>query len=284
MTLGSLILPAILLCCQAHAQLLHPAASMPSFSVVSIRPSNPADPRPSHITTTLDAYRAERTTLRDVLSYAFGLGYDDELANAPSWVTNDHYNIEAKLDNDQISALHTLSRNDREEQVRLMMQTMLAERFHLIYHFETRRLPVYELQLAKSGLKCPPDPNAPPAIADPTRPRFRWQAAPAPPPPSPDDPPPTVQPTLHLRTTGWPFWLLVSWISHQPELNGRPVLDKTGLEGPFDCQMSWSHSGSVETGDFFVSALQNRIGLKLQPAKDPVEVLAVDSIQRPSEN
>jgi len=281
---AKLFLPALLLCGAAHAQLLHPSSSMPSFSVVSIRPSNPNDPAPPHGTTTVDAYRAQRTTLSDVLAYAFALGYQDELVNAPPWVFRDHYDIEAKLDTDQISALARLSRNDRDEQMRLMMQTVLADRFRLTDHFATRRLPVYELHLAKSGLKCPPDPKSPPAIADPARPRFRWYTAPAPPPPSPDDPPPAVQPTLHLRTQGWPFWLLVSWISHQPELHDRPVLDKTGLEGPYDCHMTWSHSGSVETGDFFFPALQNQLGLKLQPAKDPVEVLVVDTIQRPSDN
>ena len=284
MTLGRLFLPAVLLCGHAHAQLLHAAATMPSFSVVSIRPSKPDDAGPPHVNTTIDAYRAERTTIRDIFAYAFGLGYEGELANAPSWVTTDRYDVEAKLDSDQVAALGNLGRNDREEQMRLMMQTVLAERFHLKYHFDMRRLPVYELQIAKGGLKCPADPNAPPAIADISRPPFRWYAAPAPPPPSRDEPPHAVQPTLHLRTKGWPFWLLVSWISHQPELDGRPVIDKTGLEGPYDCQMSWSHEGSVETGDYFFPALQGQVGLKLQPARDMVEVLIVDSIQRPSEN
>ena len=153
MTLGKLILPSLLLCAQVNAQLLHPTASMPSFSVVSIHPSNPTDEL-SHGSTTADSYRAERTTIREVLAHAFGLGYEDELTNPPSWVIDDHFDIQAKLDDDQMATLNKLNRGDRDEQLRLMMQSMLAERFHLTYHFAMRHLPLYQLEIAKSGLRC----------------------------------------------------------------------------------------------------------------------------------
>ena len=130
----------------------------------------------------------------------------------------------------------------------------------------------------------PADLTSPPAIADPSRPRFRWYSAPAPPPPARNSSAPSVQPALNLRTKGWPFWLLVSWISHQPEVEGRPVIDKTGLEGAYDCQMTWAHYNSGETGDLLFTALQKQLGLKLQPIKGPVEVLVIDSIQHPSDN
>ena len=90
--------------------------------------------------------------------------------------------------------------------------------------------------------------------------------------------------SLHMRTKGWPFWLIVTTISHAPELDGRPVIDKTGLEGAYDCEMSWSQAGSEGTGQFFVSAVRDQLGLTLQPSKGPVEVLVIDSISRPSEN
>ena len=90
--------------------------------------------------------------------------------------------------------------------------------------------------------------------------------------------------SLNLRTRGWPFWLLVATLSHQPELDGRPVIDKTGLEGAYDCEMNWSQAGSDGTGEFFVSAVRDQLGLTLQPSKGPVEVLVIDSISRPSEN
>jgi len=289
MTLCRLLLPGILLCGVASAQLLHPATPMPSFAVVSVRATNP-DAERSEVRTELDSYRAERTTMEQVLTYAFGLGYEHELVGAPAWVANERFDIQGKLDDEQVAALRKLGRDDREAQMRWMVQSMLAERFQLRYHFETRELPVYVLEVAKGGLKCPRDTTSPPAISDVSRPRFRWSAAPAPPPPPPGWQPPSpaerkVQlQALHLRTKGWPFWLVVALLGHQPELEGRPVIDKTGLEGSYDCEMIWSQAGSDGAGQFFFSAVRDQLGLKLQPAKGPVEVLVVDSISRPSEN
>jgi bla regulator protein BlaR1 len=289
MTLSRLFLPGIFLCGVASAQLLHPVAPMPSFAVASVRPASPNEEL-SGGGVSPDSYRAERTTLKDVLAYAFGLGYEHELDHAPSWVANDRFDIQGKLDDEQVASLRKLSRDDREEQMRLMVQSMLAERFHLAYHFETRELPVYLLEVAESGLKCPRDTTSPAAIPDLSRPRFRWSAAPAPPPPPPGWHPPSPSEqkvhmqALHLRTKGWPFWLVVALLSHQPELEGRPVIDTTGLEGNYDCEMNWSQADSDGAGESFFSAVRDQLGLKFQPSKGPVEVLVIDSISRPTEN
>jgi uncharacterized protein (TIGR03435 family) len=262
---------------------------MPSFSVVSVRPTDP-NQELSHGGVSPDSYAAERTSMEQVLAYAFGMGYEHELVDAPAWVRNDHFDIQGKLDDEQVASLRKLSRDDREEQMRWMVQSMLVERFHLAYHFETRELPVYVLEVAKSGLKCPRDTTSQPAIPDPSRPRFRWSAAPSPPPPPPGWQPPSPSEhkiqlqSLHLRTKGWPFWLVVTLLGHQPELEGRPVIDKTGLEGSYDCEMNWSQAESDGTGEFFFTAVRDQLGLTLQPSKGPVEVLVVDSISRPSEN
>ena len=90
--------------------------------------------------------------------------------------------------------------------------------------------------------------------------------------------------SLHLRTKGWPFWLIVATLGHQPELEGRPVIDKTGLEGAYDCEMNWSQTDSDGANESFFSAVQEHLGLRLQPSKGQVEVLVIDSISRPSEN
>jgi uncharacterized protein (TIGR03435 family) len=73
-------------------------------------------------------------------------------------------------------------------------------------------------------------------------------------------------------------------LGHQPELEGRPVIDKTGLQGAYDCEMSWSQANSDGTGQFFFTAVRDQLGLTLQASKGPVEVLVIDSIGRPSEN
>lgn len=289
MRLSKLLLPGILLCGISSAQLLHPASPMPGFAVVSVHPTDPSV-EISNGGTSRDSYRAERTTIKDVLAYAFGVGYDRELVNIPSWVANDHFDIQGKVDDEQVARLRGLSRDDRDEQMRLMVQSMLMERFQLTYHFETRDLPIYLLEVAKNGLKCSRDTTSPSAISDASRPRFRWSNAPPPPPPPPGWRPPApseqkvLMQSLHLRTRGWPFWLVVTSLSHQPELEGRSVIDKTGLEGNYDCEMNWSQADSDGAGQSFFSAVQDQLGLKFQPSKGSVEVLVIDSIRRPSEN
>lgn len=284
----ALLLMSTLLLQQEPVPLLHPVAVMPSFSVASVRPSR--EDEESHGATNKDSYSAQRTTLKAVLAYAFGLGYDQELSGGPSWMRNETFDIQGKLDADESSTFKTLSRDDREEQMRFMVQTLLKERFHLVYHFETREVPVYRLQIAKGGFKCPRDTTSPSAIADPSRPRFRWPAAPAPPPPPPGwhAPSPAEQKrmmgSLHMHTKGWPFWLIATSLSHQPELGGKPVIDNTGLEGPYECDLQWSQEGSEGTNQYFFQAIQDQMGLKMAPSHGMVEVLVVDSMEHPSEN
>jgi uncharacterized protein (TIGR03435 family) len=76
--------------------------------------------------------------------------------------------------------------------------------------------------------------------------------------------------------------MLVTVLSHQPELDGRLLIDKTGLSGSYDCEASWTR----ETGDgpYFFSAIQEQMGLKLEAEKAPVELLVVDHVDRPSDN
>jgi uncharacterized protein (TIGR03435 family) len=89
---------------------------------------------------------------------------------------------------------------------------------------------------------------------------------------------------MHIRTQYWPFWLVVTVIGHEPELEGRPVVDKTGLEGSYDCEATWSREGSDGPGPSFFTAIQEQMGLKLESSKGPVEVVVIDHIERPSEN
>ncbi len=263
---------------------------MPSFSVVSVVPSKPDD-RNGWTGSNDDSYHARLTVIKDVLAYAFGIGYDQEMSKLPpAWVSNDRFDIVGKLDDEQIAAYHAMDRYAREAQMRLMVQSLLKDRFHLVYHFESRELPLYRLQIAKGGFKCPRDTTSPPAIADPSRPPFRMSASPPPPPPPPGWVQPSVaeekrmQQSMHMITKGWPFWLLVTSLSHQPEVGGKPVLDDTGLDGAYACDLQWSRQGTEGPGPDFFPAVQDQLGLKFQPSRGTIEVLVVDSIEHPSAN
>jgi uncharacterized protein (TIGR03435 family) len=158
--------------------------------------------------------------------------------------------------------------------------------------FEKKELPVFVLMVAKGGLKCPKvEPKS--SLAEMPRPRYGWDALPPPMPPPPGmkmPPPPSAEEmrkqtqAMHIRTNYWPFWLVVTSLSHEPELGGRTVVDKTGIEGNYDCQMTWSRAGSEGTGPSFFTAIQEQMGLKLEPGKAMVETVVVESIERPTEN
>ena len=89
---------------------------------------------------------------------------------------------------------------------------------------------------------------------------------------------------LHMITRGWPFWLVVVSLSHQPELEGKPVIDQTGLDGSYHCDLHWSQADSDGTDQPFFAAVHDQLGLVFQPGRGQVEVLVIDSISRPSEN
>jgi uncharacterized protein (TIGR03435 family) len=282
-----------------RAQILHGSGPLPSFEVVSVRSSS-SDEGPGQVgrvnrgdpvrTVRPDRFEMKAATLNEIIAYAFGIVFDHELSGGPGWMGTERFTIQARPGGAETVALSKLSRDDLEEQMRLMVQSLLAERFHLKVSFVSKQLPVYALVVSKGGLKCAKD-SSPPAISSPSRPRFAWSAAPPPPPPPPGYVPPTpeearslAQQPLHFRTKGWPFWLVVTMLSHQPELGGRPVQDRTGLEGSYDCQASWSREGSDGPGPSFFTAIQEQLGLRLEPGKGDVETVVVDQADRPSEN
>jgi uncharacterized protein (TIGR03435 family) len=272
---------------QIHGQILHATGPRPSFAVASIRPS-PPDDNIARRDFRADSFTTEAMTLKQIISYAYGLSFDQELSGGPGWIRTDKFNIEAKPDETETATLSKLSHDDLDQQMRLRVQSLLAERFKMTVSFEKKELPLYKLVIAKGGLKCARVAAKTPLAALPP-PRFHWTALPPPPPPAGYTPPTpeearALTQTMHMRTQYWPFWLVVTALGHEPELGGRPVIDNTGLEGSYDCEASWSREGSDGQGPSFFTAIQEQMGLKLEPAKGPVEVLLIDHIQQPSEN
>lgn len=172
------------------------------------------------------------------------------------------------------------------DKFRLMLRSMLEDRFHLMLHRETKELPVYELVAAKGGFKfaaskegscLPPDPNRPP--------------------PAPDGPIPRICGGARMGrglidVVGVTMPRLIFILS---DTLGRAVVDKTGFTGTFDAHLEFTPDegtgnvpGQAATVDLpgpsIFTALQEQLGLRLEPAKGPVEVLVIDHVERPSEN
>jgi len=213
------------------------------------------------------------------------------LADAPKWVGTDLYEIEARADG-----------NPTKDQMRLMMQSLLAERFKLAVHFDTREVRVFALTLVKPGQAGPK-----------LRPHAEGPPCPAPGtlsvPPQRDDVFPPNCDTQQMRVKPGGMALtgsrnstmqsLADAVRSVGSLSGeidRPVVDRTGLQGTFDYTIEWNggvasplSSGADAlppdpTGTTFLQALREQLGLKLVSSKGPIRMLIVDHVDRPSEN
>jgi uncharacterized protein (TIGR03435 family) len=196
--------------------------------------------------------------------------------------------IQVKASDEIRAAMDNMSDTGRVDETRKMQQSLLAQRFNLKAHFETREMQVYELEAAKGGLKVKE--VAPPPVWD------RNAGPPPPPPPPGAGPPPLVPGLIMMRRQGAVSTAgglamnmnnLIDLLRSTPEVDGRPIADKTGFKGYFDVvDLKWAGIGAgsdVDAPGLF-TALEEKLGLKLRASKGMVEVLVIDSIARPSEN
>jgi uncharacterized protein (TIGR03435 family) len=178
--------------------------------------------------------------------------------------------------------MQSMTPEQRAAQNRMLQQSLLAERFHLKVHIETREMPVYDLAPTKGGLKIkpvdPPSPNEPPR-------------------PGAGSLPPggIMFSSGGINARAITMDLLISALRALAfDLGGRPIVDKTGFTGTFDVDhLRWANLSSTETtpsqsadADLpsLTTALEEKLGLKLVPAKGQVEVVVIDSIDRPTDN
>ena len=219
-----------------------------------------------------------------------------EIDRLPKWITNDRYNIEARA-----------AGNPTKDQYRLMVRSLLADRFKLAAHFETHDVPVLAVTLATAGNLGPkliahadgracgdPTPSPGPAQAGLIR---GEQSA------GPENFPPMCDSLVVIRRANGTTLagyrnvtmdLLAGSLSGIISL-GRPLMDRTGLAGRFDFTLDWAPEpgpppvdapggASDPTGPTAVQALRDQLGLKLESARGPVQILVVDRVERPSEN
>jgi uncharacterized protein (TIGR03435 family) len=242
--------------------------------------------------------RATNFPLVSYIGFAYKLGtyqLTTLTSQLPKWVTSDRYDIEARANN-----------NSTKDQMRLMMQALLADRFKLSVHAETRQLPIFALVLVtpgKLGPQLQPYPDGSPCDSStPTGTSTVLQSSPA-----------TVaggfpaicggyagmEPSVPGRLRTGARNVTIQIIADQiPALGSgvdRPVLDKTGLTGMFDFVMEFTPqiNGPLppganfqpdESGPTFLEALKEQLGLKLDKQTGPVDVFVADHIEQLSEN
>jgi uncharacterized protein (TIGR03435 family) len=224
-------------------------------------------------------------SLRRYIMDAYGAKYAAQVIGGPDWLNKDSYVIHGKVPEDIEAALQKKTSQDRIDQNRSMQQSLLADRFHLKAHFETRVLPVYELVPAKGGLKITEVP-APPERKPGDPPITHRAGDPLPPGSSMGSFNGNGLRVLNARAIK--MALLARIISS--DAGDRPIVDHTGFTGYFDIKdLTWAPLGdasgdSAPDAPSLIGAMEKTLGIKLVPAKDPIEVLVIDQIEKPSEN
>jgi uncharacterized protein (TIGR03435 family) len=244
------------------------AVTTPAFDVVSIKPAKPgATGTDSNFYN--EAYTATNVTLKEILEYD---AYDipaSEILGIPPALASPAFDIEAKMDPAVYAQMKTLSHDQFNIQFQQMVQQLLADRFKLAVHPETRELPIYALVVAKNG------PNLQPAK-------------------NPDGGTSMSSRTGQLTAKGATVAQLAQKLTRSLESElGRIVIDQTNLTGKYDLTLKWTPAmgsppmlnGQLDTSapDIF-TAVQEQLGLKLESTKGPVPVLVVDHAELPSEN
>ncbi|MGH9574489.1 MAG: M56 family metallopeptidase [Candidatus Acidiferrales bacterium] len=242
-----------------------------SFDVASIKP----DPDPGHrsghsihIHENNGYYTATGVTAKYLIKDAYNLTSDNQLSGGPDWIFSDPYAIEAKFD----AALEAKwSRRERPLQMRLLIRSLLADRFQLKISHRTKELPVFNLVIARGGPKIGPSTG-----------RADHQS---------NDGHNEGDVEIYALKNE-PIESLIDDLSREPEIGGRLVIDKTGLTGFYTFNWKWTRqSDNIVPADAAATdppslwtALQEQLGLRLQSAKGPVDTIVIDHIEKPTPN
>jgi uncharacterized protein (TIGR03435 family) len=268
----------------AAARAQSPGADGPAFEVATVRENKSAETRSRIEVLPSGQFNAINMTLRQIVSIVYPTDggrfrHADQLVGGPGWFDSARFDIIAKTDargGDSNKPGFTATAADREavERVRLMMKRLLAERFKLRVHQEFRQLPIYELVLLKRNELGPDIKRAATDCMEEWKKQGKLDARSLACGSMQRTGPGLV--TGHAVEIGPIVGSLYDW-------TGRPVVDRTGLTGRFDFTLTWAPEGSTDTNaPSIFTAVQEQLGLKLEPARGPVDVLVVDSAERPT--
>lgn len=215
-----------------------------SFEVASIRPSNPEHRGAQTFFPGPDRFTAMTATLKDLVMFAYDVR-TFQVVGGPQWCDSEPYDVTAKADG-----------APGPEKLRLMIQALLADRFGLKLRPETRVQPIYELVIGNKGTNLK-------EVAGPGR-GIRLGKG-------------------ELHAYGVPMATLANVLS---TYLGRRVVDRTKLTGSYDFTLTWAPDDEIGNDNqaSVFAAIQEQLGLRLAPAKGPVNVLVIEKAEHPSEN
>jgi uncharacterized protein (TIGR03435 family) len=238
----------------------------PSFDVATIKPNNSGAAGMQGLTLNGRNFATRNSSLVDLISFAYEV-QAKQIVGGPDWMDKDRYDIAAVPDQEGAPNV---------QQLRVMMRKLLADRFKLTFHHDKRELSAYVLTVGKNGQKLTPTQlNGPlPGIG------FR--------------PGPTG---LTLNVANGTLTDFTGFL--QIIVLDRPVVDRTGVTGKFDFHVTFTPDDSefnghppklpaatdtTEASPNLFTAMQEQLGLKLDAEKTPVDVMAIDHVEKPSPN
>jgi len=248
----------------AFAPRLVAFAQTQRFEVASVKPNNSGERKWLAPPPAGGRYAVTNMTLQMLVVQAYGLP-SFQISGAPPWFDSDRFDVEGK-------ALG----NPPKEQIMVMLQSLLADRFKLAVHRENKEAPVFELVVAKGGIKfkegkCVGEPGF-------ANPCGGFSVG--------------LRGVMVGREVG-----VDQLASNLGSLLSRQVHDKTGLAGKYDFDLTWTPDGSTirgpgdpdapppdPAGPSIFTALQEQLGLELKSTKAPVEILVIDHVEKPDEN
>jgi len=265
---------------RAQSQAATMAQPAQTFETVSIKPDRSADDRanPSKVMFSLEdgSFMARGVTLQFLVKLAYQV-QDSQLSVGQDWMNGAKYDVDAKMSNAEVEELRKTPVEQRTgDQAMLrtqgMLQALLRDHFKLALHPETKNLPVYDLVVDASGSK----------LQESNGPRMMHM-----------DKGELISEGTHL-----------AFLADQLSIRlGRTVVDKTGLKGNYSYTLRWTPDASEEerlsrngmpsppaasspevSGPPLATAVQEQLGLKLEPRTDAVQVLVIDHAEAPSEN
>jgi uncharacterized protein (TIGR03435 family) len=258
-------------------------SAAPAWDVSTVKPAGP-DEHNSMFNFMPDGIKITNVPLWMIVREAFGLE-DDHMFGGPAWSKTSNFDIEAKVSPEDAAKFKALKMEQRQQ----MMIAVLEERFGLKYHHETRDLPMYELVVAKGGVKMHesipdakgPDSGGPGPAPSPGRHILMMHRG-------------------HIESVGTGMPGLARALSGQL---GRTVIDKTGLTGNFDYKLDWTPEGAAlpmamggnpaavgnatsqdTDGPSIFTAVEEQLGLKIESTKGAVDVIVIDQLEQPTAN
>lgn len=272
----------------------------PQFEVASIKPNKSGDGRVMLGAQPGGRFSATNVPLRLLIRNAYQL-QDFQIVGGPDWLNSDRFDIVANADSDGLGDPFGAAQRGEPSRVQLMLRALLAERFKLEVHDETREMPIYALMMARGDGRLGPQlqKSTTDCAALAAAGRGRGAMPPTGPPQPGDRVPCGIRVAPGNMAVGGST--LAQFAASLGMFVGRVVVDRTGLDGTFDFNLTWTPDqmanrppGAPEplvngapidpNGPSIFTAVQEQLGLKLDSQKGPTAVLVIDRVEHPVEN